>query len=322
MQSFDAAELRDVGGQQVCSRCAQDVHGLAPEETATASKPFSAREALSRLGGGGADARPGHAARKPGKAAARSAQAAAAPARAREVIGGGSSFSDYVGRIGESFAYPLQGSGLAMILVGGLFFAVAGFIIQHSVTGWVLGIVVLGYQCAYFQKVIHAGAMGNEKLPPWPGFANFWDSILIPMFHVLGPTIVCIVGPIVVGAWTSKQFNIFFFTNPILWILLLAGIVYLPMSLLTVTIFGSIRHMSPTIVIRSILRIPASYAVACVLLGAITFMLLVGLPILQGIQPLMALGSSFVTLYLFIVAMRLLGLLFYDHQEELAWFAG
>jgi len=234
----------------------------------------------------------------------------------------------------EVFKYPLKGNGLILLLGGTIFFGVMAALQRGPTFGlliWalkiMLAIITGGYLFSYLQKIIQSSAQGDEEMPSWPDFGDYWNDIIRPYFQGVALVLVCL-GP----AWliAGKALLDFGLTGdvPVGTIALgvvvgLMGLTYLPMALLAVAMADSMAGINPLFVIPSILKVPVEYTVACCILIAVFIVQVVSSLVLDRIIPLPvvpALLSGFMSLYFLTAEMRLLGLMYYTNKDTLKWF--
>ena len=238
----------------------------------------------------------------------------------------------------EAFVYPFKGSGIALLIGGTLFFAFLDFL-KHGPLGprgglsifFMIGSLFItaisgGYLFSYLQKIVQSSAQGEESMPSWPEFSDFWADILQPFLHALAIAVFCF-GPLSVFAfWSGIEFALNQTVNPglLLGTLLAAGwaILYFPMAMLAVAMADSLTGLNPLFVIPSICKVPLEYLVACcVVLVIYAVKLAVGFVLAFLSIPLVtALLSGFLSLYFLTVEMRLLGTLYYTRKDRLNWF--
>jgi hypothetical protein len=181
-----------------------------------------------------------------------------------------------------------------------------------------MGIFTFGYFFAYMQSIINTTAQGDEEMPMWPDFDG-WTSVAEPFWQLLAIVVVCL-GP----AWLYTRFasNVQLWLEATLWI---GGLLYLPMSLLAVTIYDSLAALNPLLIVLSIVKVPLEYAATCVVFGLLYYTLaLASRQLDEAIQsPLLStIVREFFSLYTLTVVMRVVGLLFYTKQERLGWALG
>lgn len=217
-----------------------------------------------------------------------------------------------------AFSYPLRKGGWLLLLVGAVFFLVLDFLSRAPLVGVFVAVFTGGYLCAYMMKIIGSSAKGDEDLPPWPEFRDFWDDILAPFFSVL-IVVACAFVP--AGGYFLVASRGGALSAPVLLALGACGLLCIPMALIALTIFGLGGALNPFLVVGSIFRVLGQYLVACVVLAVLVglrvasatyfaeFGLLVG-PVVDGL----------LSLYFLIVEMRILGLIYYANEERLGWF--
>ena len=175
------------------------------------------------------------------------------------------------------------------------------------------------YLICYMQSILVTSAMGESRMPDWPDFTSFSD-LLLPSFQ-FGGTMLLSFGPaimIAVFAPAEAVWTYWAHLAAILW-----GCLAFPMGITAVSLYDSLAALNPLLIIPSILRILFPYLLAVILVVAIYSAYGFGVDLLQAALPIPILPgiiSVFVSLYLFTVEMRLLGLLYWTKEEKLGWF--
>lgn len=221
----------------------------------------------------------------------------------------------------SAFQYPLHKDGLFLLVCGAIFFGILAFLRTIlgggiGAVGLLLGLFSVGYIFSYMQVIISSSAIGDDDMPLWPDFINWWDSGVHPSLQFFGIMFVCL-GPFPVAA--------FFLPEEWEWVSLVVlalGALYLPMALLAVTMSDSLFALNPMTVILSILRVPAEYTVLCIVLSVVVTISFVLTALLQNFVNVAFIPTfvgSFLSLYFWTVQMRLVGLLYYSKREELGW---
>ncbi|HWD20810.1 MAG TPA: FHA domain-containing protein [Verrucomicrobiae bacterium] len=226
-----------------------------------------------------------------------------------------------------AFAYPFKGNGWGLLLGGTMVFGFMSYVYGFSVAGHrvigfagvmaiPLSLLATGYSFLFLQSIISQTAMGEAELTSWPDFENLWDSGFYPSLQLLAIVIVSMLPPFLYREFTD---------SPNEWIaaaLALAGLFYLPMSLLAVSVYDSIFALNPMLTFPAIVKAPLAYFVCCVILGV----LWMGAAVVQhGVRTLMPnefipiILTEFLYLYSLCVEMRILGLLYYTRQKEFGW---
>jgi len=220
--------------------------------------------------------------------------------------------------VGDAFVYPLRGRGKWLLLVGTLFFTVAGWFTIVPLFGLLLALLIAGYLCAYMFRVVGRSAQGDRQLPDWPGFTDLYEDIVYPLLLVVGTALLAFLPAIVLGlghlfgGWQTETAFV---------AALVVGLLYLPMALLGVCLNQTFAMAGPHIVIPAILKVPLEYLTVCSVLGVVVVLqTLAGKHVLDRLPLLGGLLGQFLSLYCLVLEMRLLGVLFYTRRERLGWF--
>ena len=224
----------------------------------------------------------------------------------------------FFARLPGAFVYPFKGSGIILLVMGGVLFWLMWIAVALLFAGLVV-FFIAGYLCAYMLKIINATANGEDELPDWPRFADFWEDIVGPYFMVALTNLLSFLPAVLFFAYTvyvqAPQLPAFF-------ALLGVGLFFLPMNLLTVAVFNSLAGLNPFRVIRAIAKTFGGYLVACAVISLIVA-LRVYSPILTSLIPVPVVGrvlEGILSFYLLTVEMRILGLLYRCYAKRLAWF--
>ena len=240
----------------------------------------------------------------------------------------------FFSQLPEVFTYPLRGNGLILMIGGTIFFGVLALLQRAPAFGLfigamklLLGVISGGYMFSYLQKIIHSSAQGDDEMPAWPDFTNYWDDVIRPYLQAVALVLICF-GP----AWFIGGKELLMYAvgedvsviNVLVAIgLALIGLSYLPMALLAVAMADSIAGVNPLFVIPSILKVPLEYLVVCCVLGAALITQTICAALLEHFIPvpiLPALLSGFVFLYFLTAEMRLLGVMYHANKDRLDWF--
>jgi hypothetical protein len=226
-------------------------------------------------------------------------------------------------QIPGAFVYPFKKSGIWLLIIGTVVFtglellsAVAGIL------GLVISVILAGYLFAYMQKIIAHSAQGDDEMPDFPDFGEWWSDIFLPFLLFVGAIVVCMLPTIAVTFLMAGN-------ESMIWTLIPAaaiGIFYFPMALLAVAVTDNFLALSPHVVLPSIVRVFVPYLVTFLLL-ALLFTVRVGGGLAAELVPaewlplkiMVTLVMGFVSLYLLTVEMRLLGLLFRSYRPQLGW---
>jgi hypothetical protein len=223
-----------------------------------------------------------------------------------------------------AFVYPFKRNGLLLLVSGTVVFGVFDFFISYrvggklmvgAIIGGLFAAMAAGYLFLYLQTIITSTALGDDEMPAWPDYEGWWDSAAEPYLRLLVIGLACIT-PANLCFWFAGDAGRLLFVP-----MLLVGCCYAPMALLAVAMDDSLLALNPMLVVPSILRVPLEYLVSCVML----VVLLAGLGGLIQLadnlqQPFISqILGMFLSLYIAVVVMRLLGLLYYTRKERLGW---
>lgn len=242
----------------------------------------------------------------------------------------------FFARLPGALAYPFRGMGVYLIVGGGLVFGFLRFIGSlpmpppFGVFGFFLAMVVAAYMAAYQLHVIGASAGGEDSPPDWPDFSNFLDDILRPLFRIIATAIFSMLPVVLYVSWTiiragddvpEPRSPLDVPRDPVLFVLLCAGVVYMPMGLMAVSLFESAGALNPMIVVPAIVKVAPAYAAALGML-LVTSALSTAIEVLL-VEPIPLLGylvGGVTSLYFLLVDMHVLGLIYHSYEERLGWF--
>jgi len=227
----------------------------------------------------------------------------------------------------RTVVYPFRGSGILILIVATIVFALLGFI-SRGIISFLAKAVALGYFFSYVQNIIHSTAAEDEQMPEMPGM----DDVFGGFFRLLG-TVLFSFGPALVLAYLA-----IFQEQPAAGVALIPAIVfgclYFPMAFLAVAIKDNVMAANPLIVVPSIIKVPLEYIVCAILLAGLFGIRWVGDTLSSGMahESLMTTSISemflmfgfraiwaFISVYLLTVTMRILGLLYLTKRHRLGW---
>ena len=225
--------------------------------------------------------------------------------------------------VGRAFVYPFKGSGIFLLIA-----ATAGFAVLNMFS-WIIWAMALlkmflsAYVCAYYISVIGSSAAGEDEPPDWQDLSSFWDDVLRPVLLSAAAILVSfapllIYRRITTGSWFSYQGNEpkgFEELALVIW-----GLLYLPMSLLAIALFDSVVALNPVTIVGSIVKIPLRYLLACLFFFLAYFVNILAAVLLVVIPIAGIVAQIFFSLYMMLVAMRILGLIYYANAKKLGWF--
>ncbi|HEY9841833.1 MAG: hypothetical protein ACAI44_19655 [Candidatus Sericytochromatia bacterium] len=223
----------------------------------------------------------------------------------------------------SAFSYPLRASGLTLLLVGTVFFTIVGML----PAGGLLGLFASGYLAAYLFKIINETARGNLEPAEWPEFNNFFDDILMPLLQVAFVHVFCFAPFLLALYFSVGQAGVLGLLQGqggdasgmllLSFLLLLGGLVYLPLALLSVGLNGSVLGVHPGIVLRLMTHLRGEYLIV---LGVLLLsILLTGFcqKLVGGIPLLGALLAGGLGLYSTMVNAHVIGLIYYKNREKM-----
>ena len=161
-----------------------------------------------------------------------------------------------------ALAYPFKRNGIILLVIGAIVFLVLEFLSGFS---WILSIITTGYLFAYMQKIIAHSAQGEDEMPDFPEFSEWWSDIILPFLLFTGTALVSFA-PAIATFYLMRE-------NETLWPALIAalifGAIYFPMALLAVAVSDNFLALSPHIVVPSMFRVLVPYLVACIMLACL-----------------------------------------------------
>jgi hypothetical protein len=219
--------------------------------------------------------------------------------------------------VSDALSYPFRGDGVIILITGTLVFTVLNFVGQFS---FLLSVASWGYLLLMLQQIVQGSANGEQRPPTWPEFEGFGELLVkssqwvVAILLCFGPGFFLLIGLKEDGSPFRVAAGL---------LALLAGALYLPMSLLGIAMYDSVAALNPMLVVRSIARIPGQY-----LLTLAVLVLLGGLKALTGKLGDLpgALGiighvvDGFDGLWSAFFSARLLGGLYHLNHRRLGWF--
>ena len=192
---------------------------------------------------------------------------------------------------------------MAVGLLGpfGLFVLVPGFFIN-----FVLGLYFLWYIAECIRDSADGGIRAPETIANAPGLSDLllqWLRLLICLLLFVGP----------MGYYFVKTNR----TDTIFWSLSAYAVFFLPMGLLAVTLFDSLRGLNPLLLIGSIFSAFFTYCGLVIILGAVALSVIVLLRTPSG--KWVAFLSGYLAMYILLVVAHLLGRFYWRYQDKLNW---
>ena len=213
-----------------------------------------------------------------------------------------------------AFGYPFTNWGWFNILVGGVFFWMVQFAMMFSLRAIVIAVPAFGYLGAYLIAIANKSGDGDDELPGWPPLTA---GLVSTFFLFVGTTLFSFL-PVI-----AYVLAILFLGAPLRFIILPAYLTlfFLPMATLRVAMFQTAEALHPVETVRSMLRVPTPYMVACLILFFILGVRIIFTAALAAVPVLGGIMESILGFYLMILEMRILGLIYYAYQDRLDWFS-
>ncbi len=242
------------------------------------------------------------------------------PAKARKP-------KNFYASIPAAFAFPFKGNAWGLLLGGTLAFGLMslacsfriGGVRMMGMPGWLgmpFAVLATGYLFLFMQSIITLTVSEEDAELSWPDFENVWDSAFRPLLQMLAILLVTLL-PCLLYVGCVK--------HPEGWVsLALAGLglLYLPMSLLALTIYDSVFALNPLLTFPAMAKAPEQYVVCVAILAALwigTWALQSGVALLMPNEFVPAVITVFLALYTLCVEMRILGLLYCAKKKEFGW---
>ena len=231
-------------------------------------------------------------------------------------------------RFPECFAYPFTHGGVWLLIIGTVLLAFLDAVawVARLAPGYgplalmILTVATYGYLFVYMQRIVTATAYGEERVPDWPEFSEWWDDIVRPFLMLIFTIAFCFGFPlgymIYVGAREEPSI-------PVLMSLIALGFLYFPMALLAVAMSDNFFALNPFVVFPAILKTRFEYIVACAAFFVVAGVYYLSKVVLYRLIPVPivpAVVGGFCFLYFLTVNMRLLGIMYYTNRNRLGWY--
>lgn len=233
----------------------------------------------------------------------------------------------FFGQVPDAFTYPIRGDGW-IILIGVTIFLTVLQILPIGLIGLILGIVAIGYMFSFMQGIIHSTAVGDDRMPDAPGL----DDLISGCLELIGTLLISFLPAIALEVAQALGKSV---PDWIVTLAYIGGCAYFPMAFLVVAIKDTVFAAIPTEVLPAIARTWRSYLPMTALVVLVYFSgVIMGEVSSTATASSFAKGSfaqmaamfglflfwHFITLYLLTVNMRVLGLFYRTHQNQLGWF--
>ncbi len=225
----------------------------------------------------------------------------------------------FIARIPGALVWPLSKAGL----FAALGVAVVRAALSYSILlGWALGACVFAAVCF---GVIRSTARGSDDFETSDLGDVLTDVVLPGIKAFVGASLVWIPAALWLRAKHPgcglQPFSVLL--DPVVWLLLLGGVLYAPMAILSGAAGSSLLAMlNPLHVVRNALRLGREYVVLVAVLGVlfVPWFLSLGVGALLNVLPLPFVPRVLdyaLACYVPFVASRIMGLLLYTHGDRI-----
>jgi hypothetical protein len=190
-----------------------------------------------------------------------------------------------------AIVWPFAGRGVLVIVLNGLFISIAFLLTTFFPPGRIL---INGYAYLLLMRVIQSTSLGDNEAPATPGVESLgdlfkaygriallfavctvpaiiaWQNQPVVSLDLLGFVYLALQGPA-----TLAVFLIVPGADAFVRFLAVLGLLIMPMSLLAISTFESVRGLNPVPIVVTILRVPVQYVACCVLFYAIPVLAIV-----------------------------------------------
>jgi hypothetical protein len=227
----------------------------------------------------------------------------------------------FLSRVPGAFAYPLDRNGLfAMLGLG----AMQAFLSYFGLLGSIFG---AGVFWGYVFSLVRQTGRGNDHIEP-PDFSDLFGDVILPAFRGFFATALIWVPALVylIHAYENPdQWLARGLADPLVWLIVLVGVFFVPLALLSTALGGGIfRIFHPAVLFGTPARLGTDYLVAAAFFAGTQ---LAAIPVGKLEQALFALPIPFfsrllafaVRAYLPFVLARVLGLLVWTRGDVLGY---
>lgn len=220
----------------------------------------------------------------------------------------------------DIFLYPFSKPGLKhlAIFIGVplimdilLFISPVQLSILIGLFRWVINVIIFLYLYWYLAECIRDSAGGWVRAPEGAGgFPDFGDMIM-QTANIIGCLVFFLLPAVIYIIYVAKSIDIF------AWILIIPGIFFYPMGLLSVILYDSVGGLNWHVLTSSIRKTIRSYIGLDLLYFAILFAVIVYMSSGMGF-PWKTIFRFCVIYYALILA-HLTGRFYWKHKEKLNW---
>lgn len=224
----------------------------------------------------------------------------------------------FAAAIAGAFKYPFSGNGLILLVAGTIFYGLLDALLGAPKVAIVfffsiaVFVMMYGYLFAYLQRIVTTSSNGEMEPPDWPEVTEIQQDIVQPFLQLLVVQAIAIV-----PSWVTASF-----LGPFPgYFVLVLGLIYFPMALLSVLISDSFSGLNPVFVLSSIMKAPKPYIGACIAFGMLYVMYGFVRHALYAMR--IPFAPYFFYWFLFLLAlmisMRILGMFYYLNRKALDW---
>lgn len=221
----------------------------------------------------------------------------------------------------DALTYPFRNHGWAALAVGAVLVG-AGQLIGKGL----IGIVFVSYFFTYFLSVLGSTVTGHDDIPYWPEYDNIFDTYIFPAFRYYAAICISMLPAVLATYWllrpegsTPLPLPVLIAAIPAAIGAVLCAVLYLPMAVLGISLWGRVIAVLPHIVLPAIFRAGWRYPLTVVGWLAICIPLLVAQDYSMEIPYGGWLLAGLISFFLLLFSARLLGLFYRKHAEAIAW---
>lgn len=214
----------------------------------------------------------------------------------------------------DAFLYPFQGHGVLMVLLGWILLImmeswrdVNAYAAMGTLVGW-------AYFGPLLMEIMNSSSRGDKGIADWVDPVNLWEEVLEPLLYLV-VTIGLSFAPAILYGLISPEKT---FSSSLMFILLLPGLFYFPMASLGVFVTQNLSYCLPNIVLPSITRTLPAYLLSASFFALAVFIRLFDWIVIGGsLNHALMISLSLPSAYLLIVSMRIMGLFYLHHKDQL-----
>lgn len=228
----------------------------------------------------------------------------------------------FAARLPGALVWPLSKAGLVAVAGVAIFRAVLSY---FGGLAWLIGACTMAAVCFGF---IRSTARGSDDFESFD-FSDFLGDVILPGVKALvAAAVVWVPAAVWIGVHRATYIGnpTALLTDPAIWLLFIAGVLYAPMAILIGASGGSLLHMlNPLAAIASARRLGTHYLLAVMMLCILFIAWMVTLAfgaVLDAKVPIAFLPrllDHVLACWAPFVAARVLGLLLYVHGDEVGY---